>query len=58
MCAAGLQNNLRALPGIRRAEVSSQEKQAIIDYDSKAVAIANLEKVIADAGFKVTHAAP
>ena len=51
-CAGLLQNNLRQLPGVRRAEVSFQDKQANIDYDPKAVDPSRFEKVIGDAGFR------
>jgi len=57
-CAGLLQENLRQLPGVRRAEVSFQDKQAIIDYDPKAVDPSRFEKVIADAGFRVVPPGP
>lgn len=52
-CAGLLQNNLRALPGVRKAEVSFQQKQAAIDYDTKRTGLAQVTKVITDAGYKV-----
>lgn len=58
MCAAGLQNNLRALPGVRSAEVSFQDKQAVIGYDPRAASVADFEKVIADSGFKLASPSP
>jgi copper chaperone CopZ len=58
MCAAVLQNNLRALRGVRSAEVSFQDKQAVIDYDPRAAAVADLEKVVANSGFKVASPSP
>lgn len=58
LCAAGLQNNLRALKGVRGAQVSFQDKQAAIDYDPNAAAVADFEKVIADSGFKVVTPGP
>ncbi len=51
-CAGLLQNNLRQLPGVRRAEVSFQDKQANIAYDPKAVDPSRFEEIIADAGFR------
>jgi copper chaperone CopZ len=57
-CAGLLQNNLRQLPGVRRAEVSFRDKQANIDYDPKAVDPSRFEKIIADAGFKVVPPGP
>lgn len=53
MCAAGLQNTLRAVPGVRRADVSFQHKQAVVEYDPAMVDAAHFEKLIADSGFKV-----
>lgn len=58
MCAAGLQNTLRASPGVRRAEVSYRDKRAVPDYDPATVDAARLEKVIADSGFKVAPPVP
>lgn len=55
-CAGQLENNLRQLPGVRRAEVSFQDKQASLDYDPKTVNPSRFEKVIADAGFKAVPA--
>jgi copper chaperone CopZ len=58
MCAAGLQSALRAIPGVRHAEVSFQDKQAVLEYDPAAVDASRFEKVIADSGFKVALPAP
>jgi copper chaperone CopZ len=53
LCAGGLQNTLRQIPGVRQAEVSYQLKSATIEYDPQAVEPARLVKVISDAGFTV-----
>ncbi|MFB3921721.1 MAG: heavy-metal-associated domain-containing protein [Terriglobia bacterium] len=53
MCAAGLQNTLREIPGVKRAEVSFQDKQAVLDYDPAMVDPSHFTKIIADSGFKV-----
>lgn len=58
MCAAGLQNALRAIPGVRRADVSFQDKQAIVEYDPAVVDPSRFEKLIADSGFKVASLVP
>lgn len=58
MCAAGLQNTLRAIPGVRRAEVSFQDKQAVVDYDPAIADPSRFEKLIADSGFKVASPVP
>lgn len=57
VCAAGLQNQLREIPGVRRAEVSFQDKRASLDYDPRAVDPSRFTKAIAEAGFKVATAA-
>jgi copper chaperone CopZ len=53
ICAAGLQSNLRQIPGVRRAEVSFQDKQADLEYDPDIVKLARFAEVVADAGFKL-----
>ena len=58
MCAAGLQNTLRAIPGVHRADVSFQDKQAVVDYDPAVVDPSRFEKLIADSGFKVASPVP
>ncbi len=58
MCAAGLQNSLRAVPGVKRAEVSFQDKQAVLDYDPATVDASQFLKLITDSGFKVAPPVP
>jgi copper chaperone CopZ len=58
MCAAGLQNNLRGLKGVREAEVSFQDGQAVIDYDPGAASVADFQRAIAASGFKVAASGP
>lgn len=53
MCAAGLQNHLRALPGVLKAEVSYQDKRALVEFNPMVVDRAQLEKAIEKAGLKV-----
>ena len=53
MCAAGLQNRLRALPGVARAEVSYQDKMAEIEYDPGLIDAARLATIVEGEGFKV-----
>jgi copper chaperone CopZ len=53
ICAAGLQNSLRQIPGVHHAEVSFQDKQATLVYDRKAVGPTTFAEVVARAGFKV-----
>jgi copper chaperone len=53
MCAAGLQNKLRALPGVSKAEVSYQDKRAAVEFDPAVIGRARLVEVIKGDGFKV-----
>jgi copper chaperone CopZ len=53
MCAAGLQNKLRALPGVRRAEVSYQERRAVIEFDPARISQERLAQAIEGDGFEV-----
>lgn len=52
-CAALLEKNLSQIPGVRRAQVSFEKKQAILDYDPRKVDPLRFVKSVADAGFKV-----
>jgi len=52
-CAGLLQNNLRQIPGIQRAEVNFQDKRADLEYDPKQVEPEKFSEVVAEAGFKV-----
>jgi copper chaperone len=59
MCAAGLQNQLRSLPGVSSAEVSYQDQRAVIEFEPARIDRAKLEKTILAAGFQVADdAAP
>lgn len=53
MCAAGLQNSLRQIPGVASAEVSYQEGLATISYDPNSVQPSRFEQLITDSGYKV-----
>lgn len=53
MCAAGLQSRLREIPGVCRAEVSFQDKQAILEYDPSVADPSRFTQVVAQAGFRV-----
>lgn len=52
-CAALLEKNLSQIPGVRHAEVSFEEKQAILDYDPRKVGPSRFAKSVTDAGYKV-----
>lgn len=58
MCAASLQNHLRGLPGVQKAEVSFQDKLATLEYNPALVTAARIESAIRDAGFKVAGSNP
>ena len=51
MCAAGLQNEFRALPGVAKAEVRYQAKIATIEYDPKLVDPARFAEMVRKSGF-------
>ena len=56
-CAVLLGKNLAQIPGVRRAEVSFENKQATLDYDPLKVDISRFAKSITDAGYKVAGSA-
>lgn len=53
MCAAGLQNKLRALPGVSKAEVNYQEQRATVEFDPAVTGQDKIAKIIEGDGFKV-----
>jgi Cu+-exporting ATPase len=52
-CAALLEKNLSQIPGVHKAWVSFEKKQASVDYDSRLVGPARFAKAITDAGYRV-----
>lgn len=52
-CAALLEKRLSQIPGVRRADVSFEKKQATLDYDPRAVDPSRFTKAITDVGYKV-----
>jgi copper chaperone CopZ len=52
-CAALLEKKLSQIPGVRRAEVSFEKKQATLDYDPRLVDPSRFTKAITDVGYKV-----
>ncbi len=52
-CAALLEKKLSQIPGVRRAEVSFEKKQATLDYDPRTVHASSFTKAITDVGYKV-----
>ncbi len=52
-CAALLEKKLSQISGVRRAEVSFEKKQAMLDYDPRTVHPSSFAKAITDVGYKV-----
>ena len=52
-CATLLEKKLSQVPGVRRAEVNFEKKQARLDYDPRRVDASGLTKAITDVGYKV-----
>ncbi len=52
-CAALLEKKLSQVSGVRRAEVSFEKKQAILDYDPRVVDPSRFANSITEAGYKV-----
>jgi len=55
-CAVSIEKKLSQMPGVHRAEVRFENKQADVNYDPRAVGPSQLVKVITDAGYKVVGA--
>ncbi len=54
-CAALLEKKLSQVPGVHRAEVSFEKKQATLDYDPRAVKPSQFVKAITEVGYKVAQ---
>jgi copper chaperone CopZ len=52
-CAVMLENNLSQTPGIYRAEVSFERKQAALDYDPRAINLSQAAERITHFGFRI-----
>ncbi len=52
-CAALLEKKLSQISGVRRAEVTFEKKQAILDYDPRRVDPSRFVKSITEAGYRV-----
>ncbi len=51
-CVKSVTNVLTALPGVAKAEVSLEDKQARVEYEAGRVSIDDMKRVIVDAGFE------
>lgn len=52
-CVRSVTGVLTALAGVAKAEVSQEQKQAVVEFDAAKVSRKQLEAAIADAGFEV-----
>lgn len=57
-CARTIEALLAAEPGVQRAAVSFEERQARVLFDPKALTDERIAALIEQAGFKVVTAAP
>jgi copper chaperone CopZ len=51
MCANGVAGSLKELKGVRSAEVSVKDAQAVVVYDDEQVTVAQIKKQIEKSGF-------
>jgi mercuric ion transport protein len=57
-CAVLIEKKLSPIPGVFHAEVSFEKKQAVIDYDPRAVDPSQFVKAIAEAGYRAVGTPP
>jgi copper chaperone CopZ len=48
-----VESKLKALPGVRKATVSCEQKRAEVEYDPSSAKQPELKKAIEDAGYRV-----
>lgn len=51
MCANGVAGSLKQLKGVKSAEVSVKDAQAVVAYDDQQVSVAQIKKQIEKSGF-------
>lgn len=51
ICANGVAGSLKQLKGVKSADVSVKDAQALVTYDDQQVSIAEIKKQIAKSGF-------
>lgn len=51
-CAKGVETKLASLTGVRKAKVSYEKGEAVVEYDAGAVSLEGIEKAIQDAGYQ------
>lgn len=52
-CVRSVTNVLKALDGVANAEVSLEQRNAVVDYDPGKVQVEQLKRSVAEAGFEV-----
>ncbi len=52
-CSAKTESALKKIDGVKAVATDLDKNQATIDYDDSKVQVAQLEKAVTDAGFKV-----
>lgn len=53
-CVRGVTNLLKALDGVAKADVSLDNKCAVVDYDPAKLGVDQLKHTIEEAGYEVT----
>ncbi len=53
-CAAAIESRLRSTPGVKTAHVSYEQKRADVEFDQNRVSVEQLQKAIAEAGYRAT----
>jgi copper chaperone CopZ len=52
-CARAVESKLKAVPGVRKATVSYEQRRAEVEYDPGSARRPQMEKAIEDAGYRV-----
>lgn len=54
-CAAAIESRLKSTPGVKTAHVSYENKRADVQFDQTKVSVEQLQKAIAEAGYRATE---
>lgn len=55
-CASTIEKQLKAIPGVKRASVSYEQRRAEVEYDASAVNLGRIEAAIREHGYRVQKA--
>ncbi len=55
ICANGVAGSLKQLKGVKNADVSVKDAQAVVTYDDQQVTLAQIKKQIEKSGFSTEH---